>query len=60
MLYEFKCTPPNERSTLVRIEAATLQEALQRAEKLWCRQMHQPILLGLIDTNPQACVAVTA
>jgi hypothetical protein len=29
----------------VTITAATLAEASERAERLWCRQMHKPLLL---------------
>ncbi len=57
MLYEFKCTPPNEGSKIVRLEAASLGEAVQRAEKLWMHQAHRPILLCTIDTKPQVVLA---
>ena len=56
-IYEFKITPPNEGSRVVKIEAATLAEAVHRAERLWCRQMHPPILLCVIDRNPQEALA---
>jgi hypothetical protein len=55
--YEFKITPPNERSRVVRIEAATLEQAVQSAERLWCRQMHPPILLCVVSHEPQQALA---
>ena len=53
MTYEIFCTPPNERSRVVRLKAATLEEALQRAEALWCMQAHRPRLLAIVDEEPQ-------
>jgi hypothetical protein len=55
--YEFKITPPNEGSRVVKIEAATLAEAVQRAEALWCRQMHPPLLLCTVSHEPQQALA---
>jgi hypothetical protein len=55
--YEFKIAPPNEGSRVVKIEAATLAEAVQRAERLWCRQMHAPILLCTVSHEKQDALA---
>ena len=55
--YEFKCYPPNEACRVVRIEAATLEQAIVRAENLWCRQMRKPELLCSIDLEPQKALA---
>ena len=52
-IYEIRCLPPNEPYRVVRIRAATLEEALQRAEALWCMQAHRPRLLAIVDEEPQ-------
>ena len=56
--YEFKCTPPNEASRVVRIDAASYDEAFRRASVLWCRQMHPPILLCRIARERQTPLIV--
>ena len=56
--YEFKCTPPNEASRVVRIDAASYDEAFQRASVLWCRQMHPPILLCRVARERQTPLIV--
>ena len=50
--YQFKCTPPNERSVVITLHAASLEEAAQRAEKMWMHQQHRPILLVVIADEP--------
>ena len=55
-VYEFKCLPPNEPYRIVALQAATLEEACQRAERLWMRQTVPPQLLAIVDTEPQACL----
>ena len=55
--YEFKCTPPNEGSKIVRIEARSIEEAMQRAQSLWCRQMHVPVLLCIVSGEQQKALA---
>ena len=52
-VYEIRCLPPNEPYRVVRIRAATLEEALQRAERLWMRQCQRPQLLAIVDEEPQ-------
>jgi hypothetical protein len=42
---------------VVKIEAATLEQAVQSAERLWCRQMHPPILLCVVSHEPQQALA---
>lgn len=55
--YEIMCYPPNERNRVVRIEAPSLEQAMARAENLWCRQMRKPLLLTTIDLEPQKALA---
>jgi hypothetical protein len=57
MVYEIKCTPPNERSRVVTLEAHSIEEALARASRLWMHQAHPPMLLAIIDTEPQGYLA---
>ena len=51
-LYEFKCLPPNEPYRIVRLQASTLEEALQRANALWMQQRVPPQLLAIVDLEP--------
>jgi hypothetical protein len=55
--YEIKCYPPNEACRVVRLEARSIEEAMARAEALWCRQMQRPTLLAVIDKEPQRALA---
>lgn len=57
MVYEFKCLPPNEPYRIVRLEAASIAEAVMRAEALWCHQSRPPQLLAMVDTEPQVALA---
>ena len=52
-VYEIRCLPPNESYRVVRLRAATLEEAMQRAEALWCRQQERPRLLAIVGEEPQ-------
>ncbi len=47
--YRFNCVPPNERSRVVEITAATQVEATQRANALWCHQTRPPYLLSVTE-----------
>jgi hypothetical protein len=56
-VFEILCHPPNEASRVVKIEAATIEQAMTRANALWCRQMRPPQLLAAIDQAPQVPLA---
>ena len=57
--YEFKCVPPVGPFRIVRIEAASLEEAVQRAGNLWVTSppLPAPRLLAVIDLEPQQALA---
>lgn len=57
MIYEIQCLPPNEGYRVVRLEAATIEEALERASRIWMHQTRPPRLLGTISVEPQAYLA---
>lgn len=56
MLYEIKCFGLNEPPHIVRLRAASLEEAMSRADKLWFIQTRKPQLLAVLD-NPQQALA---
>ena len=51
--YEIQCTPCSDRAQVVRIEAASIEEAMQRASRLWVHQVRPPRLLTIIDMSAQ-------
>lgn len=57
-LYEILCHPPNLPQQVVRLEAATLEEAMQRADRLWLQQRPSPQLLAIIDQEAQQPIAL--
>ncbi len=56
-IYEIDCQPPNEQRRIIRLEARSIEEAMQRANALWMHQVRSPRLLCIIDPEPQQALA---